>query len=100
MRTGIVIAVCALIGLCGAARADDKPLDRAELDRRAARVAYDAAVAGTELFNRGRPRRVLPALPGDTPGAPADVRPSAGTRGGSRGQAGEVEGVAPGRRGV
>src|SRR5262245_28056347 len=53
MRTGIVIATCVLIGAGGVARADDKPIDRAELDRWAARIAYDATVTGTELFNKG-----------------------------------------------
>src|SRR5262249_18508571 len=58
MRTLFAIAACAL-GLVLPARADDKPLDksapleRAELDKRAARVAYEAAVTGTEIFNKG-----------------------------------------------
>jgi hemoglobin len=53
MRTGIAIATCVLITLGGAARADDKPIDRTELDKWAARIAYDATVTGTGLFNQG-----------------------------------------------
>jgi hemoglobin len=40
-------------GIPAGARADDKPLDRAELDKRAAKVAFDAAFAGTAIFNSG-----------------------------------------------
>lgn len=53
MRTGIVIAVWALVGFGGTARADDKPVDRAVLDKWAAKIAYDATAAGTDLFNKG-----------------------------------------------
>lgn len=51
MRARAVMAACVLIGGLGLSRADDKPLDRAELDRRVAKVAHDSAVAGTGLFN-------------------------------------------------
>jgi hemoglobin len=34
-------------------KADDKPLDRAEIDRRAAKAAYDTAATGARMFNRG-----------------------------------------------
>jgi hemoglobin len=45
-----------LILLTGAAaRADDRPLDRADLDRKAVRVAADAVVVGCDLFNTGDP---------------------------------------------
>jgi hemoglobin len=53
MRIVIASAACVLLGLVQPARADDKPLERAELDKRAARVAYEAALAGTEMFNKG-----------------------------------------------
>jgi hemoglobin len=53
MRTASAIALCALMTVCGVVRADDKPLDRAELDKRAAKVAYEAALTGTALFNKG-----------------------------------------------
>ncbi len=32
-------------------RADDKPLDRGEIDKRAYKLAYDTALKGTELYN-------------------------------------------------
>jgi hemoglobin len=35
------------------AKADPAPLDRSEIDRRVARVMYDTASLGTDLFNRG-----------------------------------------------
>jgi hemoglobin len=54
MRTMLAVAVCLVFHFTpGSARADDKPLDRAELDKRAAKVAYDAAAAGTRMFNGG-----------------------------------------------
>jgi hemoglobin len=53
MVTRISLAV-SLLGLCCVAvRADDRPLERAELDKRAAMVAYQAALAGTPMFNSG-----------------------------------------------
>jgi hemoglobin len=50
-----LMAACVLVGVLGlaATRADDKPLDPAGLDKRAAKAAYDAAILGTELFNKG-----------------------------------------------
>jgi hemoglobin len=55
MRTSMVLVVGFVFTLnAPAVRADDKPLDRAELDKRAAKVAYDAAATGSGLFNRGR----------------------------------------------
>jgi hemoglobin len=53
MLTRIATAVSLVVILSSAARADDKPLDRAELDKRAALVAYQAALSGTEMFNGG-----------------------------------------------
>ena len=35
------------------ARADDKPVPAADLDKRAYRAAYDTAAAGTKMFNAG-----------------------------------------------
>ncbi len=48
-------AVLAGLVLAGTGRGDDKaaPLDRAELDRRTARVVYEATAAGTEIYNKG-----------------------------------------------
>jgi hemoglobin len=53
MARRMMIAASLMAVFASAARADDKPLDRAELDKRAARVAYEAALTGTELFNGG-----------------------------------------------
>jgi hemoglobin len=39
--------------LAGNARAQEKPLERTELDKRAALAAYRAALAGTEIYNAG-----------------------------------------------
>jgi hemoglobin len=46
---GIVLAAA----LGNAARAQDKPIERTEIDKRAALAAYEAALAGTDLFNGG-----------------------------------------------
>jgi len=45
---GLVIAIGSL------SRADDKPLDRLELDRRIVTSLYETAVKGTDLFNKGK----------------------------------------------
>ena len=48
------LAVVVLVSAVGVvARADDKPLDRGELDRRVAEAVYAAAVRGTEMWNKG-----------------------------------------------
>jgi hemoglobin len=52
MLTRFAMAVM-LVVLSSTSRADDKPLERAEIDKRAALAAYRAALAGTELFNGG-----------------------------------------------
>jgi hemoglobin len=50
-----VLGVVLGLGLAGAAgRADDRPLDRADLDRRVVKAGYETAVLGTELFNAGK----------------------------------------------
>lgn len=54
MRTRI-LAAAVLAALLGAvAQADDKPLDRLELDRRISRIVYEAALLGTDIYNKGR----------------------------------------------
>ncbi|MDY3554115.1 group 1 truncated hemoglobin [Gemmata sp. JC717] len=53
MRARILLAVLILSGAVGLTRADDKPLDRAELDKRIVRIVYESALLGTEIFNRG-----------------------------------------------
>ncbi len=51
MRTKSLSAVVILLA-CGAmARAEQKPFDRTELDRRIVKVVYEAALLGTEIFN-------------------------------------------------
>src|SRR5262245_15311205 len=35
------------------ARADDKPLERADLDKRIVKVVYESALEGTNIFNKG-----------------------------------------------
>lgn len=53
MRTGIAIVTCLLVGFGGIAHADEKAISQAELDKWSAQISYDAAVTGTELFNKG-----------------------------------------------
>jgi hemoglobin len=47
--------VCVVLAVLAGSltRADDKPLDRAELDKRVYKAAYDAVVAGSAAFNSG-----------------------------------------------
>ena len=53
MRARILMAVLVFGGAVGLARADDKPLDRADLDKRIVAVVYESAVLGTDIFNKG-----------------------------------------------
>lgn len=53
MATRIAIAFSLVVLAATSVPADDKPLDRAEIDKRAAKVAYEAALAGTEIYNGG-----------------------------------------------
>lgn len=53
MRARILLAVLLLSGAVGLARADEKPLDRTELDKRVVAAVYESAVLGTDIFNKG-----------------------------------------------
>lgn len=46
-------AIGLMLVLSGTAVAQDKPLERTELDKRAALAAYRAALAGTDIYNSG-----------------------------------------------
>lgn len=54
MRGRILSTIVLVLGVSTLSRADDKPLDRGEVDRRVVYAAYDAAKLGTELFNKGK----------------------------------------------
>ena len=51
MRARMLMAVAVLGGAAALTRADDKPLERAELDKRIVTAVYEAAAMGTEMFN-------------------------------------------------
>ncbi len=53
MRTRLLLALVLFGSVAALAAADDKPLDRAEIDKRVVASVYEAAVAGTDLFNKG-----------------------------------------------
>ena len=53
MRARILLAVLVLFGAGGLTRAQDKPLERAELDKRVVGAVYETAVLGTDIFNKG-----------------------------------------------
>jgi hemoglobin len=40
--------------VCALGQADDKPLERIELDRRIVKAVYETSLAGTEIFNNGK----------------------------------------------
>ena len=54
MRGRIVGVAVLALGLSAAARAQDRPLERTELDRRVVDAAYQTALLGTEVFNKGK----------------------------------------------
>src|SRR5437016_4200702 len=49
MRTRILLAVVILFGAGGLARAQDKPLERTDLDKRVVGAVYEAALRGTDI---------------------------------------------------
>lgn len=49
----VPIAIGLVLVMASIAFAQDKPLERTELDKRAALAAYRAALAGTEIYNGG-----------------------------------------------
>jgi hemoglobin len=53
MRARVFLAVMVLVGAVGLTRADDKPLERADLDKRIVGAVYESAVKGTDIFNKG-----------------------------------------------
>jgi hemoglobin len=53
MRARIVLAMLVLAGASGLTRAQDKPLERADLDKRIVLTVYESARLGTDLFNKG-----------------------------------------------
>jgi hemoglobin len=53
MRARAAVAGWLFVVSAGLAAAQPGPLDRAEQDRRTARVVYDSALLGSELFNKG-----------------------------------------------
>ena len=53
MRARILAAALVLVGAVGLTRAQDKPLERPDLDKRVVTAAYETAVMGTDIFNKG-----------------------------------------------
>jgi hemoglobin len=51
MRVRILMAALLLTGAAGLARADEKPIDRTEVDKRVVTVVYETALLGTKIFN-------------------------------------------------
>ncbi|QJW93994.1 group I truncated hemoglobin [Frigoriglobus tundricola] len=53
MRVRVLLAALLLAGTVGLTRAQDKPLERADLDKRVVSSVYEAALIGTDIFNKG-----------------------------------------------
>lgn len=53
MRARILLAVLVLAGTGNLVQAQDKPLERVDLDKRIVNIVYDTAVKGTDIFNKG-----------------------------------------------
>lgn len=54
MRTKCVLAALILVAAGGLVRADDKPIDRTDLDKRIVGAVYESALLGTNLFNNDK----------------------------------------------
>jgi hemoglobin len=52
MAARVFAATALLLAVGVLTRADDKPLDRGELDKRVVKAVYDAALQGTEMWNK------------------------------------------------
>jgi hemoglobin len=53
MRARVLGGVLLAAAVATAARADDAPLERSDLDRRVVKVVYESALQGTEIYNKG-----------------------------------------------
>ncbi len=53
MRARVLLAVLVLVGSVGLTRAQDKPLERPDLDKRVVGAVFETAVLGTDIFNKG-----------------------------------------------
>ncbi len=54
MRGRILGAVLLVLGVGALGRADDKPIDRADVDKRVVFTVYETAKLGTDIFNKGK----------------------------------------------
>lgn len=54
MRGRIVGVTLLALGLSAAARAQDRPLERTELDKRVVDAVYQTALLGTDIYNKGK----------------------------------------------
>ena len=52
MAVRVLGALALVLAVWGASRADDRPLDRGEVDKRVVKAVYEAAVQGTEMWNK------------------------------------------------
>ena len=59
MRGRILGALVLLVAVVAVSRADDRPLDRTELDKRVVKAVYEAALKGTDIFNKGKHEECL-----------------------------------------
>jgi hemoglobin len=63
----LLLMVAVMMTVVATGWADDKPVDRAELDRRAYKVAYNTALTGTAVFNGGDEKGCLKLYEGALP---------------------------------
>ncbi len=54
MRARVLAAAVLVLAVGAASRADDKPLDRTDLDKRIVQSVYRSALLGTDVFNKGK----------------------------------------------
>lgn len=54
MWVRILSTILLMVAVGATVRADDKPIDRAELDKRIVKIVYESALYGTDIFNKGK----------------------------------------------
>src|SRR5262245_18424637 len=54
MRARVLAAAVLFAAVGSLVQADDRPLERLDLDKRVVKIVYEASLLGTDVFNKGK----------------------------------------------